>query len=377
MSRIVGFYNFDYLDKVSCALFTPDGHLLKVNKSFKTLTGTAKRGRHVFDIFPDIPADRYEKGLTKRGRFNHLTTLEVRGREFDLQLAFRNIERRGTEYIFLQINDRTRDREKDAILSRATQLLEKRNRELDTLNRDLNEAYDQLVLSGKLTAVGEMATSMILEMRHPLELMMVNAQMLDDHIRDREATEMLQAIIQAGAQVNKIVEGLRGIAQKGGRPNTETLSVKDLIDDTAKLFRKQVQQRKIDLQIDKIDPELKIDCRPTEITQVFLNLLSNAADAVEDYDTRWIRLEAVQQDSDVAISFVDSGTGLPAELVPKLMEPFFTTKAAGTGTGTGLGLSISKKILEAHKGSLSVNHDRENTCFVATLPLSEGQDEAS
>lgn len=380
MTRIVGFYNFDFLDKVACALFTLDGRLIKANRTFKEWTGgprKAHKGASVFDLFPSLVEERYNKGLNKRGRFSNRVTIDATRREdFIAQLAFRKIDRRGQELIFLQGTDRSRDREKDAILTRATQLLEKRNRELDMLNRDLTDAYDRLLLSGKLTSVGKMATSMILEMRHPVELIMVNAQLLDDHIRDREATEMLQAIIQAGAQVSKIVEGLRGFSQSDSRETREQISLNKILQDITKLIRKTFTSNKVKLSIPKVDPKIGLECIPTEIGQVLLNLLNNAVEAVTGEDGAWTKVEVETADDKVTISVVDSGDGLPAELADKLMEPFFTTKAAGAGTGTGLGLTIAKKITESHDGVFTLDTDSENTRFAVTLPMIEIQEEA-
>lgn len=369
MGRIVGFYNLDYLDnRVACALFSLDGQLLKANTSFKKWTA-AKKGASVFDLYPEMSAERFMKGIENRGRFKYKVTLEdARRGEIDLDLAFRKIERRGSEYIFLQGNDRTRDREKDAILKRATQLLEKRNRELDIANSELAKAYEQVVLSGKFMAVGEMATSLILEMRHPLELIMVNAQMLDDFVKDKDATEMMQSIIEASSKVNKIVEGLRSFGQQGEREQVADVSVKKIMDEALKLCRRQIQAGKIKLMVDEIDPDLMISCRATDISQVFLNLLNNAEEAVSGEEGAWIRIKAEKKGDHAMISITDSGEALPPALADKLMEPFFTTKDAGVGTGTGLGLTITKKIVQAHKGKLALDTDHENTRFVVTLP---------
>ena len=370
MGRIVGFFNFDYLDKVGAALFNTEGGLLKFNKNFKKWTG-CKKGSVVTDLFPEMSGERFEKGINKRGRFNYKATLtNKRGDEIDLHLGFRKITRRGEDYIFLQVDDRTREREKDAILQRATQLLEKRNRELDRVNRDLTDAYDRLLLNGKLMAVGEMAASMILEMRHPVQMMMANAQLLDDFIRDPEATEMLQDIIQYCTQVSKILEGLHSYAEKKER-DLDPHSVKKLLDDAFKLCRRPIESQRIRLTTPLVDEAIHVNCRPTEISQVLINLLNNAAEAVGGTDGAWVRVEVETDDSNINIAIVDSGEGLPESLAQKIMEPFFTTKDAGAGSGTGLGLTISKKILTSHRGKLTLDTESPNTRFVMSMPLSE------
>ena len=83
----------------------------------------------------------------------------------------------------------------------------------------------------------------------------------------------------------------------------------------------------------------------------------------------WTRVEVETADDKVTISVIDSGDGLPAELAEKLMEPFFTTKAAGAGTGTGLGLTIARKITEGHGGQFILDTESENTRFAVVLPM--------
>jgi signal transduction histidine kinase len=126
----------------------------------------------------------------------------------------------------------------------------------------------------------------------------------------------------------------------------------------------------VKLEIGAVEEGMYVLCHPTEISQVILNLVNNGAEAVEGDDEPWVRVEAVRQGESVLVSVTDSGEGLPASLVEKMMEPFFTTKD-GAGSGTGLGLTISRKIVQGHKGSLRLDETVENTRFVFTLPLAD------
>jgi C4-dicarboxylate-specific signal transduction histidine kinase len=117
----------------------------------------------------------------------------------------------------------------------------------------------------------------------------------------------------------------------------------------------------------------KILCRESQISQVFLNLLNNAFDAVEgiDVNEKWVRLQ-VEEDNitngKIVIRIIDCGNGIHDEVAKQIMEPFFTTKEMGKGTG--LGLSISVGIIEDHNGKLYLDHKHPNTCFVIELPIS-------
>jgi len=101
--------------------------------------------------------------------------------------------------------------------------------------------------------------------------------------------------------------------------------------------------------------------------------LQNAFDAVvEQKDDRWVRLDVTQHDDSVEISVIDGGPGIPAELQPRIMEPFFTTKPVGKGTG--LGLSLSKTIAEEHGGRLEFGEDHGRTRFSLVLPIGREAD---
>ena len=382
MHILDSFEVLNLIKKDACALFAGDSfQLLSANECFEEWTEVPPEA-NVFDLFPEMPAARFKRGIEKRGRFKcQATATNVLGNPIDVQLAFQKIDQDGQEFIFLQGSDLSRDKEKDAILARTTQLVERRNKELEKLNRDLTAAHKHLLMASRLTAVGEMATSMILEMRHPLQLIMVNASLLDEHMRDQESTEMLQNIVQSSSRSNKIVENLQALSRREVRNPIEPRNVGELMEDTLNLCRKLIVDRGVRLDAPEIDPELVIDCHPTEVSQVLLNLINNAVESVEheDEEDAWIRVETVQNGSQVEISVTDGGGGLPASLAEKLFEPFFTTKDAGAGVGTGLGLTISRKIVERHQGTLTLDTDCEDTRFVAIFPLSTSgpEDESS
>lgn len=376
MDRIIEHFDvFNLMNKDACALFSSEEYrVLDANACFKEWTGASK-DRSIFDLFPDLPAKRFIKGITKRGRFSYQTTVQNARRDtLDVNFAFKKLETRDGEFVFLHGGDRSREKEKDAILARATRLLEQRNKELEKLNRQLTEAHNKLIMSGKLTALGKMAASMISEMEYPLQLIMVNASLLDEYMQNEETTQMLQAIVESSSQVNKIVESLRGFSHDEARDVLKRRDVAQLIKDTLALCREQVQNKGVKIEIGSAPAEVFIRCHPTEVSQVFLNLINNAVEANDVEDDPWIRIDMVVNTQTVQIQVTDSGDGLPPSLMERIMQPFFTTKD-GAGAGTGLGLTISRKIIEAHKGTISLDGECENTRFVITLPRAPDEDD--
>jgi len=91
----------------------------------------------------------------------------------------------------------------------------------------------------------------------------------------------------------------------------------------------------VELRLAPVEKSLRIDCRPTEISQVLLNLLNNAVDAVQPLPEKWVELQGKNVGKDVEISVTDSGRGIPEKIRDKVGQPFFTTKVVGQGTGLG------------------------------------------
>lgn len=122
------------------------------------------------------------------------------------------------------------------------------------------------------------------------------------------------------------------------------------------------------MKLDLKDIEgLKIEGRPAQLSQVILNLISNAVDAIMHQPEKWVELKITLQNEMIIFSVTDSGNGIPKEVAEKIMQPFFTTKEIGKGTG--LGLSISKGIVEDHQGKFYYDENCKNTRFCVEIPI--------
>jgi signal transduction histidine kinase len=239
------------------------------------------------------------------------------------------------------------------------------------VSRDVTERRlleRQVVHSEKLHALGNLAAGVAHELNTPLGTILGYAQMLledapESHSNGNGRTEIagqrqeLKSIEDQARRCRKIVQGLLDFARKsgGGRedcsPNELVIKIRDLIAHSLEL-------RGIDIKLDLCDPPPPaIRVAANEIEQVLVNLITNAADAIEmgpsvqAERTSTIRIETRRESSGgVLIAVEDNGPGVPAELSEQIFEPFFTTKAAGRGTG--LGLSIARRIVEDHEGRL-------------------------
>ena len=242
--------------------------------------------------------------------------------------------------------------------------------EKDQLLAELKDTQAKITQTAKMSALGEMAAGIAHEINNPLGIIRGNCQLLKDQISMGEivpddiskTTEKIDGTVE---RIAKIVTGLRSFAREAdGEPLIET-SVAKIVADTLDFCQSRFKNHGVSLKVDRIDPALKINCRDVEISQVLLNLLNNAFDAVEGHADPWVQLLIRDGSGSVVFSVIDSGTGVSPELREKIMQPFFTTKEVGKGTG--LGLSISTGIIASHGGRLWLDLENPRTCFSFTL----------
>lgn len=246
-----------------------------------------------------------------------------------------------------------------------------KNKLMDKINNE-KLMREQVLSSAKLSSLGEMASGIAHEINNPLTIISVRCQNLiriaqSDEISKEVLIKNLDEINQTVKRMSKIIKGLKTFARDASRDNIEVVSVNEVIESTLSFCQEKFNHAKIDLKFDpKRSEDLLIECRPTEISQVLLNLLNNASDAIDELESKWIEVQVAEEKSFVKISIIDSGSGIPPSIEHRIMEPFFTTK--DPGKGTGLGLSISLGIIKAHGGNLYVDQNCKNTCFVVEVP---------
>lgn len=244
------------------------------------------------------------------------------------------------------------------------------NEELTKTNREIELSRNFLIHSAKMNALGAMAAGIAHEINNPLASLSGTLQILSREEKKREVKDekLIAGIDKALGivkRIAKIVAGMKTFSRKGDADPFTPNDLRNLIEESVELCRDRFRQHEVELFVE-VSADSKVACRPTEITQVIVNLLNNACDAVAGKESSWAKLELEVTDTLAKIYVTDSGLGIPQEIVDRLMEPFFTTKEPGKGTG--LGLSISIGIAEAHNGSLTIDREHKNTRFILTLP---------
>lgn len=224
--------------------------------------------------------------------------------------------------------------------------------------------------ASKLASLGEMAGGIAHEINNPLAIIYGKANQVRERIESGNAspesiTEGIKKIEDTAMRIAKIVRGLSTLSRHTETDPFEKTDLAEIVEETVLLCEERFKNRDITCRVTSLC-KAKVFCRPAQISQVLLNLLNNASDAIEGLEHRWIEVAVDELDERVRLIVRDSGAGIPPALIPRLMDPFFTTK--DPGKGTGLGLSIAKAIMEDHQGNISYNQSSSNTEFVAEIP---------
>ena len=242
-----------------------------------------------------------------------------------------------------------------------------------TENKKLLETIEaqrlKMVQTAKMSLLGEMAGGMAHEINTPLAVIAGCADLLtrkfkSQNFQPKECIGDIETIENTIHKIAKIIRGLRAFSRNSEYDQPENILLSTIIMSTLDLCKEKMLRDGIDLQIN-LHGDVYVCVRQTEIAQVFMNLLSNAVDAVADISDKWVKIETQIRAEKVEIKFCDNGSGIDEKIIDKIMNPFFTTKAVGKGTG--LGLSISKGIVESHNGTLKYSSLASYTEFVVSL----------
>ena len=261
-------------------------------------------------------------------------------------------------------------------VQRRTHDLAKKNKELaETLDK-LTRTQAQLVRSEKMASIGQLVAGIAHEINNPVNAIVNTVGPLEDAIgelapgHDEAAAEIrdMVRVVQRGAQRTKaIVTALHNYS----RTDDETVVDFDLnrsLDDSLELLRHLL---KGNVAVVKRYGEVgKIRGHAGQLGQVFMNLFTNAIQAMAGRDDATLTIDTQLHGGDVAVKISDNGPGIPPEVVPRIFDPFFTTK--DVGEGTGLGLSIVHELVTRHSGTIEVDtRVGQGTTFTVTIPKNQ------
>ncbi|HBA66343.1 MAG TPA: histidine kinase [Methylococcaceae bacterium] len=285
---------------------------------------------------------------------------------------------------------------------KAEDLLKQRNTELQQALIQLQELQQQLMQSEKMSSIGQLAAGVAHEINNPIGYINSNLTSLKNYIEDilelvemyenldsvygdaerigslqafkrqidlpflkEDVLDLLNESLEGAERVKKIVQDLKDFSHVGGDDDWQWADLHACLDSTLNIVHNETKY-KADI-IKEYGDLPRVWCLPHQLNQVFMNLLVNAAHAIEDKGTITIR-SGTEDGCRIWIEITDTGKGIAEEHITKIFDPFFTTKPVGKGTG--LGLSVSYSIIKKHDGEIRLDSRvGEGTTFRILLPI--------
>lgn len=334
------------------------GHFLEINQSWsRTLGWSIEELTHVpfvhFVHPDDVAATLEETQSLAEGK----NTLSFENRYRCKNGEYRNLLWRCSS-----------DKERGLIFAVARDITDLRQKE-----KLIEEQKVKMINSARLSSLGEMAAGIAHEINNPLTIIdSIIFQTTTSMDRKQFDLQQLPAVFdrmsKALDRIAKIVRSLRFFSRNSENDPFTLVSLNSIFQDAGELCSEKFRLGEVQLTLPKIE-NINILCRPSEIGQVLINLVTNSYDAVRGTPGAWVRVDTESRGSRIAITVTDSGNGIPKEIQKLMMNPFFTTKEIGYGTG--LGLSIALGIVRSHGGHLIYDEIGGNTRFTFDLPMGQ------
>ncbi|HTD06314.1 response regulator [Undibacterium sp.] len=293
-------------------------------------------------------------------------------------------------------------------LARSEARLSEANAELSQTNSKLALAHVQLLQSEKMASIGQLAAGVAHEINNPIAYIFSNFGTLENYLEklfnmltayegaekmiesfdalaDLNSTkremeldflrsdipEIMQESRDGLIRVKEIVQSLKDFSRVDSTRDWQLASLNKGIDSTLKVINSEIKY-KADI-VKEYGNLPEVECLPSQLNQVFMNIIVNAAHAMGDKKGQII-IRTSAAENTVCIEITDNGTGIPEDMLSRIFEPFFTTKPIGQGTG--LGLSIAYGIIKSHGGRIEVESEQgSGTSFFITLPVTQSSSE--
>jgi signal transduction histidine kinase/ligand-binding sensor domain-containing protein len=327
--------------------------------------------------------------------------LEQKIKERTTEIQDKNEELRQQQEELKTINEILENQKEE--LQQQKENLQEQKEELQITLENLKATQSQLIQSEKMASIGQLVAGIAHEINNPVTFISAGVDSLNTNLEEirqvldiyhkitpdnaeeklveieqlkekieyketiREINKLIDSVKTGTERTTEIVKGLRTFS----RLDEDVLKIADIhegIDSTLILLRNKYKER---IEIEKHYGDIpEIECYPGQLNQVFMNILSNAIDAIDNKGT--ITISTSKSNGSIRISIKDTGRGIPENIQSKIFEPFFTTKEVGQGTG--LGLSICHSIIEKHRGSTEVKSEVGKGCeFVIALPVKQSK----
>lgn len=385
LSGIAG-QNVDYQGYVSDpSTFITEGSILIGSGLLLLIIGRKVIIQKLLDNHEIIQNQNKKLILSSEELIKHKNELEIRVKERTREVSLLNEELLATNEELITSNEELRV---------TNDILLDQRHQLEELVNELRQTQEKLVQSEKMASIGTLTAGIAHEINNPINFINTgvtgleyiidditeqlnglkkecksdNEQIIDIQSQVEEIISDLPALmgsVKDGiGSVTNIVKGLRTFSRLDNE-NKVRANVNDLIESTLAILKNQYKNR---INVKKIlSPMQPVECYPGRLSQVFLNIINNAIQAIPKDGEIVIRTQINEKLNFIIVSIKDDGVGIPKEILNRVFDPFFTTKEVGKGTG--LGLSIAHGIIEEHAGEIDVKSNSQfGTEFLIKLP---------
>ncbi len=238
------------------------------------------------------------------------------------------------------------------------------------LEKSLEEERKFNELSSHLATIGEMSTGIMHEINNPLSIIGFHVSYLLKKIERKEInkemlihglTKMKLGVERAG----KVTSSLRNLSQFNFNEEALDVDLNEVVRESIDLCVYKLKKSGVEVEVEDYTESAFINTKYSPLSQILINLLCNAVDAIEPLKEKWIKVILEEDYNSIDICIQDSGNGVPKEIAEKVMKAFYTTKVKGKGTGVGL--SLSKYLSEQIGAELYIDQERSNTTFVLSF----------
>jgi len=227
-------------------------------------------------------------------------------------------------------------------------------------------ANGDLLHVGRLVTVGELSACFAHDVMNPLMMILGNLTLADDVLApDHPARANFEVIERASRRIEEMARRILDFSRKRPRRRV-SYDIAEIATDALRFMQPYFQEQYAEVKVNLAAGLPRIQVDRWQFIQALVNVLQNAADAMTAADRRTVAVNITRADDDVRIAVSDTGRGIDERDLPRIFTPFFTTKG---DRGTGLGLYITRRIIEEHNGTITVETSPRGTTFVIALPL--------
>jgi C4-dicarboxylate-specific signal transduction histidine kinase len=234
----------------------------------------------------------------------------------------------------------------------------------------IKQQEESILRSSQLASLGEISSGIAHEINNPLGVILANTGIMRDHLEAASplVVKCLDTIDRMGLRIAGIIKAMKNLSRRSELATIEDVDLQLVLEDVTNLSMMNLRNAEITVHLNPATFQHKIvSGSSVQISQVLLNLIGNATQAVAALDEKWIRITCETDHSVHRIVVQNSGPQIPKHIQEKIFQPFFTTKSPGQGTG--LGLSVSRNIAEVHRGALVLDGDNQHPTFIFSLPI--------